>query len=241
MPSKLEGKKIMLSSIQLNALFDRLGTPSAGRRIVEKARREAPIRDIQSHSGNVITWYSSSKMGRAIGTESRTVEFPAAIQYEHDPLVLEYYPQPCQLDLILVGGSKIRSSRIQHIPDFLVIRNDQILIEEWREEQRLEKLATKYPNRFIKANDGWRFPAVEEYLAKMGITYRLRSANEHPRQYVNNLIFLSDYLSLSCPPVEQKKIDTLHSILAEKGVLTLTEFMISAGCNNGTLVDATGE
>ena len=80
-----------LSPIELNALFERLGTPLAGRRLVETARREAPVRDIQSHSGNVITWYSSRKMGGlSIGTESRTVEFPAVIQYEHNPLVLEY-------------------------------------------------------------------------------------------------------------------------------------------------------
>lgn len=222
----------MLSSIELNALFDRLGTPPAGRRLVEKARREAPVRDIQSHSGNVITWYSSRKMGRAVGTESRTVEFPAAVQYEHDALVLEYYPQPCELDLILPSDKRTRSSRTQHIPDFLIIRTDQILIEEWREEKRLEKLAAKYPDRFIKEEDGWRFPAVEEYLAAMGITYRLRSADEHPRQYVSNLIFLSDYLSPSCPPVEQSKIGILQGILAEKGVVTLSELLQYPAHNN---------
>ena len=89
---------MILSPIELNDLFDRLGTPAKGRRSVEKARKEAPVRDIQSNSSNVITWYSSKKMGRAIGTESRTCEFPAVVQFEHDPLVLEYYPQPCYLN-----------------------------------------------------------------------------------------------------------------------------------------------
>lgn len=230
-----------MSPVELNALFDRLGTPLAGRRLVEKARKEAPVRDIQSHSSNVITWYSSRKMGRAIGTESRTVEFPAAIQYEHDPLVLEYYPQPCELDLLITSDGKTRPSRVQHTPDFLIIRADQILVEEWREEGRLEKLAKKYPGRFIKEGDCWRYPAAEEHLGEMGITYRLRSANEHPRQYVSNLIFLSDYLSLSCLPVEQKKIDLLHSILAEKGDLTIAELLISSEYENGAQVDVTGE
>ncbi|MGO9952291.1 MAG: DDE-type integrase/transposase/recombinase [Dissulfurispiraceae bacterium] len=230
----------MLDLIELNALFDRLGTPLAGRRLVEKARKEAPVRKIQSHSGNVITEYSSSKMGRAIGTESRTVEFPAAVQYEHDPLVLEYYPQPCHLDLMLTKDGR-KTSRIQHKPDFLVIRVDQILIEEWREEGRLEKLKAKYPGRYLKDDNGWHFPAAEEQLAQMGITYRLRSANEHPRQYVSNLIFLSDYLSTACLPVEQKKIDILHSILAEKGLLTLVDLMASAECYNSNLAEAIGD
>lgn len=230
-----------MSPVELNALFNSLGIPLAGRRLVEKARKEAPVRDIQSHSSNVITWYSSKKMGRAIGTESRTVEFPAAIQYEHDTLVLEYYPQPCQLDLMLTIDGRIQPSRVQHTPGFLIIRSDQILIEKWREEGWLEKLAKKYPGRYIKEGDCWRYPAVEEHLGEIGITYRLRSANEHPRQYVSNIIFLSDYLSPSCPIVEQKKIDILHSILAEKGVLTIAELIKSLECDSDTQVDTTGE
>jgi putative transposase len=232
----------MLSPIELNALFDRLGTPSAGRRLVEKARREAPVRDVQSNSGNVITWYVSRKMGGvSIGTESRTVEFPAVIQYEHNPLVLEYYSQPCELDLILPGIGRVQPSRVQHIPDFLMIMDDQILIEEWKEEKRLVKLAKKYPGRFVKEDDGWHYPVVEEHLAERGITYRIRSADEHPRQYVQNVIFLSHYLSPACPPVEQRKLDILNGVIAEKGVLTLTELMESAECNNGAPVDENGE
>ncbi len=215
----------MLSPIELNALFDRLGTPTAGRRLVEKARKEAPVRDIQSHSGNVITWYFSRKMGRPIGTESRKVEFPTAVQCEHDSFVLEYYAQPCELDLVSTAEGKTQPSRVQHWPDFLIIREDQILIEEWREEKRLEKLAKKYPDRFIKEDDGWRFPIVEEHFAKMGITYRIRSADEHPRQYVQNLEFLSAYMDPSCPPVEERKVDLLKSVLAEKAVLTIADLL----------------
>jgi len=225
---------MILSPIELNDLFDRLGTPAKGRRLVEKARREAPVRDIQSNSSNVITWYISKKMGISIGTESRTVEFPAVVQYEHDHRVLEYYPQPCQLDLT-------HPNRRQHIPDFLCIMNDQILIEEWRTEKRLEKLATKYPGRYLKENDIWRDAEMENHLAEMGITYRLRSSNEHPRQYISNIEFLSDYLSQDCPPVEQKKIDCLHSIFTEKAMLTINNLIRSTECYNSNLIDVIGK
>ena len=230
---------MILSPMELNALFDRLGTPLAGRRLVEKARREAPVRDIQSNSGNVIKWYCSRKMGGiSIGTESRTREFPAVIQYEHNSLVLEYYPQPCELDLIQPGNGKKQFSRVQHFPDFLIILANQILIEEWRQEKRLEKLAKQYPGRYIKKGDGWHFPLAEEHLAEMGITYRLRYADEHPRQYVSNLEFLSDYFCQSCPPVEQKKINIMLSILTEKAVFTIMDLLQTAECNTGIPDDA---
>ncbi|MGO9613057.1 MAG: DDE-type integrase/transposase/recombinase [Dissulfurispiraceae bacterium] len=233
---------MMLSFIELNALFDRLDTPEKGRRLVEKARKDAPVRDIQSHSGNVITWYYSKKMGRLMGTESRTVEFPAVMQYEHDPQVIEYYCQPCELDLLLPVEGKVKTSRLQHWPDFLMILEDQILIEEWREEGRLAKLAAKYPGRYVKEESGeWRYPAMEERLADMGITYRLRSANEHPRQYVSNLIFLSDYLSQDCPPVEQEKIDMLNGFISEEGVVTVAKLIEYGKCNERIPVDVVGD
>ena len=225
---------MILSPIELNNLFDRLGTPLAGRRLVEKARKDAPVRDIQANSSNVVTWYSSKKMARSIGTESRTVEFPAAVQYEYDPLVLEYYPQPCKIDLTI-------PSRRQHTPDFLIIRTDQIVIEEWREEGRLEQLAAKYPGRFTKEDECWHFPDIENYLAEMGITYHLRSAKEHPRQYVSNLIFLADYLSPDCPSVEQEKLDIVHGILTERPVITLTDLMKPSEFYDGDPVDADGK
>lgn len=48
----------MLSLVALEDLFARLGTPEAGRNLVRKARREAPVRAVQSHRSNVITKYS---------------------------------------------------------------------------------------------------------------------------------------------------------------------------------------
>ncbi|MGO9952290.1 MAG: AAA family ATPase [Dissulfurispiraceae bacterium] len=222
----------------LNAIFNRLGTPIAGRRLVENARLEAAVRDI--HSGKPSMRYSSHKMKRPISIESRTAELPALIQYENDPLVLEYYSQPCKLDLILKAAGE-PPYRIKHVPDFLIIRADQILIEEWREEGRLVTLAAKHPTRYFKGPDGWHFPAAEKQLAGMGITYRLRSVSEYPLRYVRNLMFLSDYLSTACLPVEQKKIDIFHLILAEQGELTLAELMASAECYSSNLVGATGE
>ena len=99
----------MLTLVELHDLFDRLGTPPAGRQLVETARRLAPVRQVQSNSSIVITRYASRKMGRLVGCESRTVEYPAVIQYEHDPEVLEYYAQPVKVDRYT--GPRTRSGR----------------------------------------------------------------------------------------------------------------------------------
>ncbi|MBL0210762.1 MAG: DDE-type integrase/transposase/recombinase [Holophagaceae bacterium] len=219
----------MLTQIELHDLFKSLGTPSAGMRLVQKARKEAPVREVQSHRGNVITRYASQKMGRAIAAESRTVEFPAIVQYEHDPKILEYYPQPVKLDLMLTERGTKKPFRLQHTPDFLLITTDGFRLEEWREEERLIGLARKTPGRYLRTDDGWRFPEAEEYLASLGIDYRLHSADEHPQQYVQNLIFLGDYLTPGWPPVEQKAIATLKGFFEGQAVIPLVHLIARIG------------
>lgn len=80
----------MLDLLELRRLFEHLGTPPAGRKLVEDARRNSPVRKVQSNSNNVITRFHSRKMERLVDTESRTVEYPAIVMYEHDPKVLEF-------------------------------------------------------------------------------------------------------------------------------------------------------
>lgn len=211
----------MLELVDLRRLFERLGTPAAGRTMVEDARRLAPVREVRSSGNNVITRFHSRKMARMVDTESRTVEYPAAVMYEHDPRVIEYYPQPMRLDITIQEEGKRRVSRIQHTPDFLLIREDGLWVEEWREEPRLEKLRKKYPGRFIKDAAGWHYPIVENHLRDRGIGYRLRSGNEHPRTYIQNLIFLADYLQESWPGVDETHLHHLRSAFHGQSALPL--------------------
>jgi len=215
----------MLTALELHDLFDRLGVPSAGRKLIEEARRCAPVREVKSNSNNVITRYASRKMARMIATESRTVEYPAVIHYEHDPEVMEYYAQPMKLDVWWGGPEGKASTRNLHYPDFLVIRRDGFLVEEWREEPRLQRLAAKHPDRFSKDESGWRYPAMEEYLAERGIAYRLRSAMEHPRVFIRNLDFLSDYLDTACSPVEEKRLEAIKAQFRGQATLPLLHLL----------------
>jgi putative transposase len=199
----------MLNAIELEMYFAKLGTPIAGRQFVMKARRESPVRKVQSRIGNVITKYQSRKMGVTVDVESRTVEFPALINYEFDSQVLEYYAQPAKLDIIATDGGLKKPYRLQHTPDFLLLYSDKIVIDEWREEVRLQKLAGKYPGRYEYEEGKWRMPEVEAQLREMGIHYQIRTPDEHPQQFIRNIQFLADYLTVDFPPVE---VDTLASI-----------------------------
>jgi putative transposase len=215
----------MLTTIELEAYFFHLSTPIAGRRLVEKARKESPVRAVQSHMGNVITHYQSRKMGRTLAAESRTVEFPAMVSYEFDDTTLEYYPQPVKLDIIATDNGTKKPFRLQHTPDFLILSKNQIRIEEWREESRLLKLAEKYPNRYEFNESGWRIPEIEAQLAEIGLTYRLRTPAAHPHQFLQNLQFLADFLSSDYPPVGVSELAAIKSCFDSRASMTIAELI----------------
>lgn len=108
------------------------------------------------------------------------------------------------------------SRTMQHIPDLFLIENDRFLIEEWREEARLLRLAAERPHHFCKDESGvWHYYPVEEYLAKFGIDYRLRSADEHPRSFIANIWFLEDYSRETTPAVPDSEANRLLKLLQE--------------------------
>lgn len=216
----------MLDKAQLTELFDRLGTPSAGRELIVKARTLAPVRDVRSSGSNVITHMGSRKMGRVIRTESRNIEFAAGVLHEFDPKVIEYYAQPCELKLELTDTATGEIRNIRHIPDFLVIREDGFTLEEWKSSEKLCRLAEKYPYRYVKDADGqWSAPQIERQLAALGIRYRIYSDGAIPRRRVENLRHLTDYFDPAAEPCAEGELQRLAAVLAQHGACYLNELM----------------
>ena len=216
----------MLTKFELTDLFDRIGTPQPGRTMIERARACAPVREVQSRGGNVITLLASRKMGREIRTESRHIEFAAAINHEYDSAVLEYYAQPCELKLELIDDVTGEIRSIQHFPDFLVIRQDAITLEEWKSQDKLERLAQRFPYRYQRGSDGlWHSPQIERQLAELGIRYRIYSDRAIPRKRVENLLHLADYFHPATPPCPDATVDRLHAVLREHGAVYLSELL----------------
>lgn len=216
----------MLDKAQLTDLLDQLGTPPAGRKLVQEARISAPVRDVQSRGGNVITFMASRKMAREIATESYGIEFAMAIGFEYDPDVLEYYPQPCKLPLTLIDDATGEIRPIHHTPDFLVLGATGITLEECKSETKLVRLAEKYPYRYQCDADGnWFAPQIEEQLAKFGIGYRIRSDAAIPRRRVENLQHLADYYHPAAEPCPTDVLVRLEAALKEHGALYFYELL----------------
>lgn len=213
----------MLELCALEALFGELGMPDAGRRLVAKARQQAPVRQVRSTGTNVITFLASRKMGREIATESRKPEYAAALDHEVNPEVLEYYAQPCTLKLELIDANTGEVFPVDHTPDFLVVQPTQILLQEWKTEEKLMHLARRQPWRYEKQGSQWRSPQIEAHLAKLGIIYEIHSSAEiHPNR-TKNWEVLEDYLHVGAPESSPLTVQRLQAVLAEYGCLSLRD------------------
>jgi putative transposase len=206
-----------LSDHEVEQLFAQWRTPAAGRTLIRSARGTAlaPVRQQQHLNGAVRTLFQSKKMGRGLMAESRTCELPGLYIREHDQSTLEMWPQPFQLSIPVEAGKG--KTIVSHLPDLLLITDEGFLVEEWREEARLERLASERPHRYFKDEQGaWRDRYVEPHLKNMGITYRLRSADEHPRIFLANLDILADFSLASTPPVPENEAIRLQTLLSER-------------------------
>ena len=205
----------MLTDADVERMFVDLQLPAAGRELVRQIRASSPVRALKNQD-TVRTRYISRKMERALYAESRTVELPGLVMREHDKATLEMWPQPCTVDMISQcpsGGA----TRHQHTPDLCALTDHGIEIEEWREEVRLVRLATERPHDFFKdAGGSWHYIPAEEHFASFGISYRMRSADEHPRVFLANLAFLEDYCREDTPPVPESECRRLQRLLAQQ-------------------------
>jgi putative transposase len=214
----------MLDKSDLLALFDQLGLPSRGRKLTLDARIHAPVRQVVSRSSNVITILASRKMQRDVHTESRHIEFPAALRYEYDDAVLEYYPQPCELKLELVDDVDGEPHRIAHVPDFLVLREDRIELIEWKSRARLERLAERQPWRYRRDEDGnWSAPGIEQQVAEWGLVYRICTDGDLNPRWTENMLALADYFHPGAEACPDAVLARIHSALVEESSLYLAD------------------
>lgn len=201
----------MLTDLQLERLFVELNLPDSARKLIRDVRKNSPVRKPNSYLGNVPGALKSKKMERHLKLESRTVETAAASLYEDDLEVLEYWPQPCKVELDILNDEGKRTGRVPYAPDFLVVCGNRIYLTEWREESRLMQLRRKGSFQFYKddANYQWHYRAAEEHFKSIGLVFELHSHVELPHNLIINTRFLEDYRVPSCEPVNpdvKKKI-----------------------------------
>ena len=163
--------------------------------MIATIRAIPPAHRVTSRAHNVSGRYPSRKMGVTIQFESRTVELWAIYLMEHNPDVLEFYDQPQTFKLRYQAKSGTKMLGHYYTPDFLVLRKNGVTFEEWKPEDELSRLAEKQPFRYQRQEDGtWRCPPAEEYAQSLGLSLRVCSSASLSRTYIENLIFLEDYI-----------------------------------------------
>lgn len=216
----------MLGKIDLELLLERLAMPSKGRELVLKARRQAPVREVVSRGGNVVTNFESRKMAREVRTESRNYEFAAAVNFEFDDSVLEFYPQPCELRMEVVDPATGEIHQVRHIPDFLCISANSVTLIECKSEAKLSRLAEKSPWRYKRSTDGHFYaPLIEHELAELGIGYQILSEKNLPARRVENLLHLADYMHPAAEPCPDDVLTKIQALLKQHGHLYVSELI----------------
>lgn len=163
--------------------------------MIAAIRAAPPARRVTSRANNVSGTYPSRKMGVTIQFESHTVELWAIYLMEHDSDVLEFYDQPQTFKLRYQTRSGTKMIGHYYTPDFLVLRKHGVGFEEWKTEDELHRLVEKQPFRYQRIEDGsWRCPPGEEYAEPLGLSFRVCSSASLSRTYIENLIFLEDYI-----------------------------------------------
>lgn len=220
----------MLEKLQRMQLLNQLGLPDAGQRLILDAAKHAPVRQVKSRGGNVLTYFQSKKMQCSIGTESRHLEFPAAVSHEYDANVLEYYAQPYQLKFEAIDHEG-EVHVIDHIPDFLIITEKEAWFEEWKPWAKLENRAKRYPWRYVLDPDQrWSAPLIEAWLAERGIGYRIRTDRDIPQRRIENILLLEDYLDPDAPPCPINIALDVQAALAEEPAMTLADLYAKIPC-----------
>ncbi len=159
----------MLSSKQIEALFDSWDIPALGRDYIEHVRSREPARLVGSgRTRNTPERFASQRMGRVIQAESATVEGALVRMCEYDYEILEYWDQPKAVPLVITDR-RGRRQRTTHTPDYLIIRAAGPTIVECKTRSGAEALTN------IRVED-WRFdgndfsfePAVS-YFSELGM------------------------------------------------------------------------
>jgi putative transposase len=210
-----------MDDLEFSLWCDRLTFSQTTRGVIEGIRSSEPVRNRQSRVGNWTGRYTSDKMGRTIQFESRTEEFLAVVSYEHDDEVIEYYDQPSKIEMRYAARSS-RPVVFWNTPDFFVLRVDGAGWEEWKPQEKLAELAESMPNRYQRDEQGhWRCPPGEEYAARYGLTYCVRSSSGLNPIYVRNLNFLEDYLRDPHLQIDQAALKVMRDLFSEEPVMTL--------------------
>jgi transposase InsO family protein len=191
--------------------------------VIGRIRSSEPSRRVKSGSHSVSGTFPSRKMGVTIQYESHKNELPFIHELEHDPEVLEFYDQPCQIKLNYLSKTA-RKTGVLHTPDFFVIKQNEAFFVECKTEEHLLELTIKTPNRFkLDESGNWICPPGNEYAQSLGLNYYVRSDKETGWIFQRNIEFLDDYYRNDNLPDNKDEYAEILEIIKNNPAITLEQ------------------
>ncbi|SAK49366.1 integrase catalytic subunit [Caballeronia pedi] len=220
-----------LNENELFEAFEAWGTPPRGRTYILESRIKAPTRSPKGmHGGNVRGLYVSRKMKRVLLTESGRVEFPAVVRADFDGVTREIYCQPMQVEIpMLITRRRKDGTQTEYVhtvpytPDILRLTLYGPLVEEWKTEEELVNFSKRYSNRFVKLDGTWHCPEREAYFRELGITYCVRSSEDHRSLFHSNIQRLWAYLKPNSMPLREDSVQAIQKIVGRRGMMSVLE------------------
>lgn len=215
----------MMTDSEFEQWCQQLQLETQARQVIKLIRASEPSRRVGGGRHNVSGRYPSRKMGVTIQFESPKVELRFIYLLEHDDNVLEYYDQPPPFK-INYQSELGRKLGFFITPDFLVIYKNGFEWVECKTEDKLKKLASQSPNRYLLSeNNQWRSPPAEEYPKSLGGTFRLWSDGEINWKLQRNLEFLQDYYIGNPREVSEATTQLIKSVITIQAGLTLSHLI----------------
>lgn len=111
-------------------------------------------RDVgQSSFPSLVCQPPAPKMGTIVNCESRTVEGAYAARLEFDRNIRAYYEQPPMVECIRHAKSGA-ARRVAYYPDFLVLRSDEVVVVQTKDDAHLCKKCADTPMDWVCQPDG---------------------------------------------------------------------------------------
>ncbi len=172
-----------------NAIVGKL--PKVGLNYVVRALVE-PSRSVESSVKNSAGRFPSRKLGRSIGFESSTLEYPTALNKELDRRCLALLDQGPSIRVR--ARSQNRWVSYWHKPDFVCVEEGRVVLIECKSLEGIEKKNATNPGFFVFEGGQWICPTAIEEAKQYGFDYEVWTELMFTDVELRNAMIVDAYL-----------------------------------------------
>lgn len=222
-----------ISTVEFREYAKRLELSELAINYLNQTRSSAPARRVESNSTRNTVWrYPSTKMGMTIALES-SEEFALAIQLEYDTEVLEYWEQPPRVALVVIDSNGHRR-RCSYVPDFLVVKRNEVQVVQVKPADQCERLSREQPQRWAWNGEAARDIAASAHFSGIGLQHVVYSSGQEHKILVDNCRLMLHLQDAVVAPETTRKLAKTLVTLSDDEVLSVDQLMRTAGIPTAT-------